>query len=254
MNAPERRKKIVELVNENNRMLVNDLAKLLITSEVTIRSDIKYLHEKGLLIRFYGGATSLSQGLLEKNIPVEKKILNEKRVEAQKAIAKRAIEFIKDHDTIIIGSGTTNTMLAEEIVNHNFTDLTIITNNLVVVSKLYADKNITLIVLGGMVSNGNHSTYGEVAEKTVEKLKVDLMFTGADGLDETGVSSKHEGFSLSATLAKYSNKVIVITEKYKIGKRCLNPVLSVEQIHHIIMESPPELDIPEIKEKLIIAN
>lgn len=236
MNAPERRKKIVEMINLNDRMTVNDLSKILNTSEVTIRTDIKLLDEKGFIVRFYGGATSLKQGLSEKN---NKDITVNPRKKAQKSIALKALSYIKDHDTIVIGSGTTNTTLAEEIMSANFTDLTIITNNVVAISKLYEYKNITLIVLGGVVTNGNSSTYGEVAEKTVENLKIDLMFTGADGLDERGVTSKHEGFSLSATLAKYSEKVIIITEAFKIGKRCMNKVLDLEQIERIIVDKKP---------------
>ena len=71
------------------------------------------------------------------------------------------------------------------------------------INHLCRNKNISLIVLGGRYTHGNGSTYGEEAEKSIEGMKVDVMFTGADGLDETGVTSMHEGFSLSATLSKY---------------------------------------------------
>lgn len=251
MNAPSRRKIIVDLVNEKGTVYVSELSKTLSTSEVTIRSDIKYLSDKNLLVRFYGGATSLEKGKITPLPDTEVK--ENVRKEAQLKIAKKALSFIKNHDTIIIGSGTTNATLAEEIVNKKFDSLTVITNNLTAISTLHKDKNIILIVLGGRVTNGNSSTYSDVAEKAIEHMKVDLMFTGADGLDESGVSSNHEGFSLSATLAKYSHKVIVITESFKVGKRCLNKVLELDQISTIIIDKTDAIIDNQFGEKIVMA-
>ena len=81
------------------------------------------------------------------------------------------------------------------------------------------------------------------------------MFTGADGLDETGVTSMHEGFSLSATLSKYTSKVIVLTESFKIGKRKQNKVLPLESIDVIITESFNKEKVPsELSEKIIFVD
>lgn len=60
----------------------------------------------------------------------------------------------------------------------------------------------------------------------------------------------HEGFSLSATLSKYTSKVIVLTESFKIGKRKQNKVLPLESIDVIITESFNKEKVPnELSEK-----
>lgn len=253
MNAPERRKKIVEIVNNKGTVMVSELSKQLETSEVTIRSDIKFLSEKNLLVRFYGGATSLEKGGISE--PEKKIVLSTEnyRKNTQLKIARKAMSLIKDHDTIIIGSGTTNAILAEEIAKKEFSSLTVVTNNIMAISTLHQNKNIILIVLGGRVTQGNGSTYSDIAEKAIENMKVDFMFTGADGLDESGVTSNHEGFSLSATLARYSKEVIVITESFKFGKRCMNKVLDLNQISRIITEKIENADINLFKEKIVLA-
>jgi len=234
MNTHERRKNILDIVNRQGSVLVSELAEMVGTSEVTIRSDLKFLENKKMLLRFYGGATTMDNSLPDDSRKNKFQMIAVDHDEAKNKIAEKALSFIKDHQTIIIGSGTTNAALANKIAQSEIKDLTIITNNLMAMNSLSQNKDIVLILLGGRFTHGNGSTYGEVAEKSVEGVKVDIMFTGADGLDDTGVTSIHEGFSLSATLAKYSEQVIVLTEGFKVGKRRINKVLTLSQISKII--------------------
>ena len=52
----ERRRSIVEFVNQNGRALVRELAKKYSSSEITIRRDLELLHNRGQLYRTHGGA------------------------------------------------------------------------------------------------------------------------------------------------------------------------------------------------------
>lgn len=56
MNSFERRNKIVDLVNAQGSVMVLDLSNMFGISEVTIRTDLRLLEEKGLVTRFHGGA------------------------------------------------------------------------------------------------------------------------------------------------------------------------------------------------------
>jgi len=231
MNEHERRLKIWEMVQEHGSVYVNNLSEIFNVSKVTIRGDLEHLEKEGLAKRFRGGIT---KNTLSSANSVKK---DDDREKTKKEIAKKALSYINSYDNIILGSGTTNECLAYEIAKSDLKGLTIITNNLMAINHLCRNKNINLIVLGGRYTHGNGSTYGEEAEKSIEGMKVDVMFTGADGLDETGVTSMHEGFSLSATLSKYSAKVIVLTESFKIGKRKQNKVLPLENINLVLTES-----------------
>lgn len=234
MNEHERRLKIWQLMQEKGSVFVNDLSEHFCISKVTIRSDLEQLEKKGLGQRFRGGLTLNSNSIVSVSVD---DIISDKETDKEKnkkAIAKKALSYIKDYDNIILGSGTTNLVLAEVIAKSGLKGLTIITNNLMAIQSLCQNKDISLIVLGGKFTHGNSSTYGVEAEKSVEGMKVDIMFTGADGVDETGVTSMHEGFSLSATLSKYSNKVVVITESFKLGRRKHSKVLPLNAIDVII--------------------
>ena len=60
----ERRRAIVEMVNQNGRVLVQELGQRFSTSQVTIRKDLEILHGRGLLHRTHGGALPLTSGAL----------------------------------------------------------------------------------------------------------------------------------------------------------------------------------------------
>lgn len=255
MNEHERRLKIWELVEERGSVLVNELAQHFRVSKVTIRSDLEQLEKNGLGHRFRGGLTRNSNSITSVKTDVVPERSDENADLIKQSIAKKALGHIKDYDNIILGSGTTNVKLAEVIAGSSLKGLTIITNNLMAITSLCQNKDISLIVLGGRYTHGNSSTYGAEAERSVEGMKVDVMFTGADGVDETGVTSMHEGFSLSATLSKYSRKVVVITESFKLGRRKHCKVLPLSEIDVIITNSVDVSDLDaSIKNKLEFAE
>ncbi len=75
MNSFERRNKIIQLVNEQGTVLVQDLAGVFAASEATIRADLRFLEQKGVVTRFHGGAAKIMSGIAEglmtaKNITV----------------------------------------------------------------------------------------------------------------------------------------------------------------------------------------
>ena len=51
----ERRTRILELLEKHGQVAVPDLSRRFKTSEVTIRNDLKELHERGLIRRAHGG-------------------------------------------------------------------------------------------------------------------------------------------------------------------------------------------------------
>jgi len=52
----ERRRIILDLLQQNKQVNVSDLNKQFTVSEVTLRKDLRYLENKNLLIRSRGGA------------------------------------------------------------------------------------------------------------------------------------------------------------------------------------------------------
>ena len=61
----ERRKHILDELEKYNRVMVNDLAKVLNVTTETIRRDLDMLHKEGQLTKIHGGAIKKKDQTLE---------------------------------------------------------------------------------------------------------------------------------------------------------------------------------------------
>ena len=249
MNSFERRNKIVDMVNTQGSVLVLDLSNLFGISEVTIRADLRLLEEKGLLTRFHGGAARPGSNLAETE---NQEVMLEDRYQLasdpKKRIAKAAAALIKEGMTVILDSGSTTLLIAEELVNMN--NITVITNSLPAAFALSDNKDITLVVCGGTVRHKTHSMHGTIAERSLQGICADLMFVGADGIDAThGITTFNEGYSISSVMAAAAHKVIAVLDATKFNRRGFNQVLPMEKIHCVMTDSEiAESDITALAE------
>ena len=105
----ERRREIIELLQNEGRVLVRDLSRRFHTSLITIRKDLEVLHQQGHLERTHGGALPLRTGALQDRTLEEKERLHRRD---KLRIAAAAVQMIRDGQVIILDSGTTTTAIA----------------------------------------------------------------------------------------------------------------------------------------------
>ncbi|MGB1209974.1 MAG: DeoR/GlpR family DNA-binding transcription regulator, partial [Lacinutrix venerupis] len=139
----KRHKDILERLAKEKHLEVLELCEILDVSAVTIRKDLKFLEQKGLLYRTHGGASLENPYINERTVLDKEKI----SVEEKNGIAQLAASKIIENDTIMIASGTTVQALSKFIKPKN--KLTVITSSLNVVLNLINDKNIEILQLGG---------------------------------------------------------------------------------------------------------
>ncbi|MEN4582617.1 DeoR/GlpR family DNA-binding transcription regulator [Pantoea agglomerans] len=244
MNTFERRNRIVEMVNSTGSRLVNDISAELGVTEVTVRADLRLLEERGLLARFHGGAARIDgPGNDHGNVSAEISLSERYQLAAdpKNRIAVQAARLVKEGDTVILDSGSTTKLLAEELAGMR--NIAVITNNLPAASILAENKDITLVVCGGTVRHKTASLHGSIAEYALRGVSANLMFVGADGLDvENGITTFNEGFAISAVMAAASRQVVVITDSSKFARKGFNQVLALDEIDTIITdeEAPAE--------------
>ncbi len=228
-NTQQRRRAIVERLDSAGEVSVDDLATSFNTSEVTIRKDLATLEASGLLMRRYGGAIALPQELISD--PSEQQVSIQKQ-----AIASAAATLIRDHNRIIIDSGTTTTALLPKLVSKQ--GLVVMTNSLGVANALRELENEpTLLMTGGTWDARSESFQGQLAEQMLRAFDFDQLFIGADGLDPTrGTTTFNELFNLSRVMAEAAREVIVMAESNKIGRKIHNLELPWAHISTLITD------------------
>ena len=96
------------------------------------------------------------------------------------ALASAAAELIRDHNRIVIDSGSTTGALIQQL-NHK-RGLVVMTNSLNVASALNElESEPTLLMTGGTWDMHSESFQGQVAESVLRAYDFDQLFIGADG-------------------------------------------------------------------------
>src|SRR2546428_926456 len=94
----ERRMEIVKTINIHKSATVAEIVEWIGASPATVRRDLTWLDEQGLIVRTRGGATAIdypSQALLRSSVPAYEQRLNE-YVEEKQSIGQCAAEHIHD--------------------------------------------------------------------------------------------------------------------------------------------------------------
>jgi DeoR family transcriptional regulator of aga operon len=235
----ERRNRIIDKLETEKQVLVSDLSREFDVSEVTIRNDLAYLEEIGIMYRTHGGGikqrkVALEYGLTEK----EKQNLPEK-----KRIGEKAAGLIQENDTIILDSGTTTMEIAKNL--SNFKNLTVITNALNIIGQIKEYPQVHLIVPGGVLKPRSHALYGAPAEDAFKNYYCDKFFMGVDAIDlNHGLSTPTiEEAYLNRIMIQVSKEVILVADSSKFSKRNFVFIAPVNILHTIITDTglPPEI-------------
>lgn len=201
-NTKQRRHMILSLLTEQGEVSVEHLSDLFDISEVTIRKDLTELEKNGLLMRKYGGAVLMPSNIIQEDNCEE--VSNRKL-----SIAVAAVELIKDHNRIIIDSGSTTAALINQLSKRN--GLVVMTNSLPVANALQEIENEpTLLMTGGTWDSHSDSFQGKVAESVLRSYDFDQLFIGADGIDlERGTTTFNELVGLSRVMSEVDRKSVV---------------------------------------------
>ena len=229
-NTKQRRHTIMQLLQEQGEVSVEQLVQLFDISEVTIRKDLSALETNGFLLRKYGGAILMPKEIMDES---ENNELTKRKL----VIAKAAAERIRDHNRIIVDSGSTTAALIKQLNLKQ--GLVVMTNSLSVATELRALENEpTLLMTGGTWDTRSESFQGKVAEQVLRSYDFDQLFIGADGIDlARGSTTFNELVGLSQVMAEVSREVVVMVESQKIGRKMPNLELTWQQIDVLITDT-----------------
>jgi DeoR/GlpR family transcriptional regulator of sugar metabolism len=213
----QRREKILELIREDGHAKVQDLSRIFKVTEVTIRQDLEKLEIEGSITREHGGAYLKNMDLNVRNFSLQ----NQDNLAEKMMIARKALEFIEDGDTIILDSGSTTTELAK--IMTGFRNLTVITNALNIGLILGAEPGINVILTGGEFKAPTLSLTGQKAADFFQNLHVDKLFLATAGVSlKSGLT--YPGISdicVKRAMIESANVTYLLADSTKIGKNAL---------------------------------
>jgi DeoR/GlpR family transcriptional regulator of sugar metabolism len=91
---------------------------------------------------------------------------------------------------------------------------------LAIITVLAGDPDITLEIIGGTYTDAAYSLRGSLAEKMLEDLHFDILFLGADAIDEEGrcMAETAEEARLTQIMMRRSSRRILLADHTKVGR------------------------------------
>lgn len=251
---PERLEKIVKIANENKFVNVKYLCDLINVSPSTIRRDLRYLEEKGVIKRFHGGAS------IQKHMRIPFSEREKVNTEEKGKVAREAIKIIKDNSTIILDAGSTVMHVAYQLEKISMKALTIITPNINIAQLLIEKSGIKTIVTGGVFDKESNSLLGVLTIEAFNKLKADTVIMSCETIS-SNMEIMYPDLEIiqvrKAVINSGTYKVLVV-DSSKFGKFSLSSIGDIGLFNMVITDDGlPDKYINEIKKrntKLIIAE
>ena len=229
----ERRRRILDVLAEEDRVTVEDLVERFDVSAVTIRGDLDALAGGGSLVRSHGGALKrLDDGDIR--ISVKETLHHREKLR----IGHAAARLIRRGDTVILDSGTTTAEIAKQIKSLKLDSLTVVTNGLNVAMHLADVAHVRLFVIGGLMRHMSYSTVGPQAEQMLSGLTADHLFLGVDGLDpEVGLTTPDVlEAQLNSLMIRVAREVTVVADSSKFSKRSFSVIAGIDDVRRVITD------------------
>lgn len=224
----EREQYMLDLLARDGSLSVAALARDLSVSEVTIRTSLRDLENRGLLTRVHGGAQGNSyQTVLERQ--------REQSTEKER-IGAKAAELIRDGDTVMIEAGTTTALITAGLLSKS--NLRVVTNSTLAFATARRNPDLHLVLTGGDFNQDSESLVGPHALRTIRDFNVRLAFIGTDGFTASrGLTTAYsEGGDIIRAMIERAEETWLVADSTKYGRAGFVSVLPLEELHGIITD------------------
>lgn len=237
----KRQASILKMIDEFGFVATEAMVTEFNVTPQTIRRDLNELSEHGLLSRFHGGAGQVKSA---ENPPYEDRLHT--GVEAKRKIAAATAALIPNGASIFLSTGTTIEAIAEALLEHE--KLHVFTNNLHVARILTQNSSFQIIVSCGQVRHSDGGIIGSSSDDFISDFRMDIGIVGISGVDEDGSLLEYDPQEVKTakTILRNSQKVIMVADRHKFGRRAMNRVGHIRELDVIITDSDPDAHFKNI--------
>jgi DeoR family transcriptional regulator, aga operon transcriptional repressor len=230
----QRRRSLLDLVDQHGQVTVADMVKRFSISAVTVRADLDSLASHGALVRSHGGAVRRLEATQDYPLRTKESLHRDEKIR----IGRAAAALIQEGETIILDSGTTTAEIARHLKKLRLQSLTVITNALNIATELADSPGISLIMIGGLLRPVSYSFVGPQAEAMMNEIHADRLFLAVDGFDlENGPSTPDVlEAQLNNIMIRSAKEVNVVADFSKLGRRSVSKLGPFERIRRLITD------------------
>lgn len=229
MRQKERIDKILSILRENGYVNVKYLSGEIGYSKATINRDLNFMEDKKLIRRSYGGVE------IVENNGVALQFRYHKMKPEKKKLCKMASDMVKDGDVIFIDSSSTTEYMAPYLADKK--DITVITNNMAIVTYLSDFPDIKTVCLGGEIIEKPSMLGGDLCVQNAMSYKADKFFFSTHGINEKGEMGGSGVYKLiTNVMAGNSREVIYLADHSKINMVSKMVIMNLDNVDVVISD------------------
>jgi len=235
MYAEERQQAMAQLVGQQGRLSVTELAETFDVTTETVRRDLSSLERIGLVRRMHGGAvpasslTVIEAGLRERD---------QANPGAKDAIAAAAVQQLPPPGSVIVlDAGSTTARLAAVLPRDH--RLTVVTHAVPVAARLAGLPQIELHLLPGRVRSTTQAAVGADTVAALANLRADVSFVATNGISASfGLTTpdRDEAATKRAIVAA-GRRTVVVADASKVGVETAQRFASLEDLDLLVTDS-----------------
>lgn len=217
MNRWERRRAVFEHLTAQGAASIEDLSQRFAVSRMTIHRDLDDMEGEGLLRRVRGGASVEASGQFESDVRYRAHVARDEK----RAIAELAAAFVEPGMSVMVDDGSTVRCLASHLADR--APLTVITNNMGLMTDLAAAPRIRLLALGGTYSSRFDGFFGVVTEAALSALRADVAILSSSAVEgRTAFHQDQEVLAVKQRMHAASRRRYLMAHHQKFGRTALH--------------------------------
>ncbi|MDL2301746.1 DeoR/GlpR family DNA-binding transcription regulator [Lachnospiraceae bacterium OttesenSCG-928-D06] len=233
----KRRNEILSILSQIPISSTQQLAEETGVSTETMRKDLDFLAEEGLILKVHGGVALTGGNTAE--IPFDLRAT--KNSAAKKRIAQNAATLIESQDVIVLESCTTNLELAKELVNYPelLESLIIITNSFSIASIFDGGRKCKkMFFLGGWVNPTQYSCRGHQTTITLQEFHVSKAFLSGAALSKDFILSGYYDEDIAFQKAAFhaAHKTVLMIDHSKFDQTAIFSVAPLSDFNYLITD------------------
>jgi DeoR family fructose operon transcriptional repressor len=226
----ERRQRVLDLLAERGFVALTDLAQMTQASESTIRRDLDFFAEKGLLKRTHGGAVFVNDR--ETLPPLEDR--SQLKIDEKRDIARLAASRIRDGDSVLLDGGTTTLEVARLLVGR---PVQIVTNSLPIANLFASSHETDLVILGGYVFPRTGVALGPLTVRMMDEIHVHQTILSVGGITAKGLfNSNLLLVETERAMMNCADEVVVVADHSKLGRQALAFLCKLSDVDTLIVD------------------
>jgi DeoR/GlpR family transcriptional regulator of sugar metabolism len=236
MRPRDRQFRIIDMVRTQGKVTVDELVATCAASAETIRRDLTLLAANGKIQKVHGGAMptrDFGEGPFAQRM--------QQNGAAKRLIAQKARQLVSPGDTLLIDTGSTTLVIAEELAGID--DLTVVTNSTAIAKTISsANKAAQIYLLGGTYNEDNRQTCGNMALNQLDSFHGNLaiLTVGAIAADIGAMDYSCNEAEIASAMIARSDKVILLVDSSKFDRVAPFVVASFDKIDALVCERSPQ--------------